>query len=630
MSLFPSQLTKRILTVTIILTIIPLIIMMILIPISIIKQGKEDKKRILFGVVDRLDGNLKLSYHEILETEGALNKEPKQQIYLLNKILQPRVDSISNSFPDIGMGYYSIELDHIVAIAPGFNKSKLIRVPHDKYPYFNIYKTRQAEYGEFNNSFGWNGKPIIFYAKPIVRNGVIIGHAWANIKTDDVYKNAFVNTTVIIVAWVILIGIIISSLCIFVKKMKHDLEKFASSFIDDENIPTAMIPEFSPIFNIVKEHSKNIKQANLLLCQEIEERRNAEKELQTIKERLLFLLANSPAVFYSAKPFGDYGTTFISDNVKTIFGYEPDQFIRTSFFKDRIHPDDVERILSEISLLAEKGSGTFEYRFLHKDGTYRWTQDRVEYIRDKQGNPLEVIGCWQDITERKITDEELSRLDRLNLIGQMAAGIGHEVRNPMTTVRGFLQMLSKKPKFAAEKEYFDLMISELDRANSIITDFLSIGKSSSKEIHQLHSLNKIIEDLFPLLQANAINSYKKIQTETLPVPELNINRKEIHQLILNLVRNGFEAMPEGGKVTIKTYLDGEGVILAIQDEGKGIEPSILDKLGTPFLTTKEQGTGLGLAVCYSIAARNNAVIDINTGPEGTTFFVKFKVIDKTQ
>jgi len=218
----------------------------------------------------------------------------------------------------------------------------------------------------------------------------------------------------------------------------------------------------------------------------------------------------------------------------------------------------------------------------------------------------------------------MSRLERLNLIGQMAAGIGHEVRNPMTTVRGFLQILDTKKECSNYKEYFKLMIEELDRANSIITEFLSLAKTKPSNL-EVQDLNKIIGDLFPLLQADAFSSHNNISFERLAIPEILLDHNEIHQLILNLVRNGLESMINGGQVTIKTYSDKEEVVLAIKDEGTGIDPNILNKLGTPFLTTKTQGTGLGLATCFNIAERNNAKIEIDSSSTGTTFYVKFKI-----
>lgn len=229
-----------------------------------------------------------------------------------------------------------------------------------------------------------------------------------------------------------------------------------------------------------------------------------------------------------------------------------------------------------------------------------------------------------DITERKLYKRELARLDRLNLVGEMAAGIGHEVRNPMTTVRGFLQLYRNKEAFIQYKGSFDLMIDELDRANSIITEFLSLAKNKMLDL-KAQNLNTILENLSQLIQADAIVLDKNINMQLEEIPELPLDEKEIRQLILNLVRNGLEAMSSGGNLAIRTFTDGKEVFLSVQDQGKGIESDVLEKIGTPFFTTKDNGTGLGLAVCYSIAARHNAVINIETSPKGTTFFVRFKV-----
>lgn len=124
--------------------------------------------------------------------------------------------------------------------------------------------------------------------------------------------------------------------------------------------------------------------------------------------------------------------------------------------------------------------------------------------------------------------------------------------------------------------------------------------------------------------ADAMTINKSIRTELGVIPDLLVDEKEIRQLLLNLVRNGLEAMPAGGTLAIKTYAEANEVILAIKDEGQGISPEMLTKLGTPFITTKENGTGLGLAVCYSIVARHKGTINVETGPDGTTFYIHFK------
>lgn|GEM_PF-1096301 len=228
----------------------------------------------------------------------------------------------------------------------------------------------------------------------------------------------------------------------------------------------------------------------------------------------------------------------------------------------------------------------------------------------------------EEFEKRQSIEREIAKLERLNVIGQLAAGLAHEVRNPMTTIRGFLQLLQSKNELHGYLNYFSLMIEELDRANSIIREFLTLSKNKTT-VFELASLNKLITTLFPLIQADAHNQGKKSIFEAGDIVDLEIDSNEIIQLILNLARNGLEAMPKEGCLTIKTYMDEEYVVLYIKDEGTGIQAEDVVKLGTPFFTTKETGTGLGIPICYDIAERHNALIDIETSHDGTTFFVRF-------
>jgi signal transduction histidine kinase len=224
--------------------------------------------------------------------------------------------------------------------------------------------------------------------------------------------------------------------------------------------------------------------------------------------------------------------------------------------------------------------------------------------------------------EKQKLEAELVQLDRLNLVGQMAASIGHEIRNPMTTVRGYLQLFQIKGEFANYKGQIDTMIEELDRANSIITEFLSLAKNKAVKM-KLGNLNQVVLALFPLLQADAFRRGHQLSVEYGTIPDSEFDEKEIRQLIFNLVNNAFDAMENSGEVTIRTYPADDRLVLAVQDTGTGISHEVLGKLGIPFVTTKDKGTGLGLPVCYRIAERHGAKITIDTGCKGTTFSVSF-------
>lgn len=199
----------------------------------------------------------------------------------------------------------------------------------------------------------------------------------------------------------------------------------------------------------------------------------------------------------------------------------------------------------------------------------------------------------------------------------------------MTTVRGLLQMLSSNSLYYQDQDLFDLMIEELDRANSILSEFLSLAKDKHVELLP-SSLSSILSSVIPLIKANAMAKDISIVFQTEPVPDLLLDSKEIRQLIFNLTQNSLEAMPPGKTLTLRTYEDNGQVVLLVQDEGSGIDDSILDKLGMPFVTSKENGTGLGLSVCYRIAARHCAAIEVETGPQGTSFFVRFPLQKKAE
>jgi len=223
---------------------------------------------------------------------------------------------------------------------------------------------------------------------------------------------------------------------------------------------------------------------------------------------------------------------------------------------------------------------------------------------------------------KREADLNVARLDRLKIVGQMAASIGHEIRNPMTTVRGYLQFFSRKKEFLPLASQFQLLIDELDRANSIITEFLSLAHNKIVKKKKCN-LNSLIEKLKPLIQSNALLRGLSVQFDLKDIPEIYIDEKEIQQLIMNITQNGLEAMTSGGCLFIKTDVEENDTRLLIIDQGMGIDPDILHNLGTPFFTTKEMGTGLGLAVCYSIVHRHRATIEFVRSEESTMCITRF-------
>jgi len=375
--------------------------------------------------------------------------------------------------------------------------------------------------------------------------------------------------------------------------------------------------------------------AILLTSRDIDQRKNSEAALMASEERLLiseaelkqqldflnYLINNMNEVFvlYDNRQ----NITFVNNSNSGLMGYQQAELVGSQLlqFVTEEHRHHTAGQIDEC--LVRSRQAVFETVLIRQDGSEALVRIKSSPIIDDgevQGGMLLI----EDISEYRKLEKQIARLDQLNTVGEMAAGIGHEIRNPMTAVKGFLQMLSQYEEYAHHQHYFHLMLEELERANSIISEFLSLAKNKLVD-RQPHNLNLIIGNLFPLLQADALLTEKALVLELNDIPELLLDEKEIRQLIVNLVRNGMEAMEAGGMVTIYTARDGEDVIMEVRDEGNGIAPGMLERLGTPFLTTKENGTGLGLAICYSIVARHGAAIEPIARNNGTTIQVCFKM-----
>lgn len=352
---------------------------------------------------------------------------------------------------------------------------------------------------------------------------------------------------------------------------------------------------------------------------DISDRKQAEVALRYAEERFSKAFILSPiSMSISRQDNGVY--LDVNDSYLQAVGYLREEMIGRSSLEMNIWNDASDRA----EILRRLGIGEkvrdMEVQYRTQLGQVRLALLSMEPILLKEGECL--VTMFIDIMERRQMEMDIARLDRLNLIGEMAASIGHEIRNPMTVVRGFIQLLNEQQCYRKDKQYFDLMLEELDRANGIISEYLGMARDKIVNL-QSQSLNQVVSAIYPMLEADANYRDMNIKLDLGQPPMPLIDENEIRQLLLNMARNGLEAMSPGGNLTIGTMQEGNEIVLFIKDQGHGLAHELIDKLGTPFVTTKNTGTGLGLAVCYSIAARHNARITFESGREGTTFYIRF-------
>ncbi|MCW3489115.1 two-component system sensor histidine kinase NtrB [Dethiobacter alkaliphilus] len=240
------------------------------------------------------------------------------------------------------------------------------------------------------------------------------------------------------------------------------------------------------------------------------------------------------------------------------------------------------------------------------------------------------VSVFQDVTEQKILEAEMLQMEKFSLVAELAAGTAHEIRNPMTTMRGFLQILAKEFKSGTKGyEYCELMIEEIDRANAIIKEFLLLTKPAAPNLREC-DLHVILEEIFMLIESKSLLEDVKLNkryAKSLPLVEAD--PAQIKQVFLNLATNAIQAMPAGGELTIATSVSNGTVVVRFTDTGCGIEEAQLARLFDPFFTTKEQGTGLGLTISYRIIEGHRGRLHADSAPgKGTTFYVELPGLKK--
>ncbi|GBF77829.1 PAS domain-containing sensor histidine kinase [Paenibacillus sp. 598K] len=268
---------------------------------------------------------------------------------------------------------------------------------------------------------------------------------------------------------------------------------------------------------------------------------------------------------------------------------------------------------------------------------FRWSMDYEQrellmdanLLRDRQGRLLGAYVTFKDVSNLRSLEEQVQRSDRLAMIGQIAAGTAHEIRNPLTAIKGFLQMFKntmKEKGLNKEYGYTEIMLTEIDRINELVSEFLLLSKPKNITVDLIDPA-AVMSEIMPIIQNEAL-LHGIVVDYRLPevLPRIVADREMLKQVFLNIGKNGIEAMKEGGVLTISGGVEREqglprSVCIDIQDNGPGIEAGILDRIFDPFVTTKSTGTGLGLSVCQRIIHDMGGLIRISTGSGGSTFTV---------
>lgn len=379
-----------------------------------------------------------------------------------------------------------------------------------------------------------------------------------------------------------------------------------------------------------------------VFAMDITDRKRNEHELRMANERLEYLLTASPAVIYCARASGSFGATFVSRNITTQTGYSADDFIDDEYFwLDRIHPDDRPRIEEEMERLFEKRHHGYEYRFLHKDGTWHWMYDEMNLVRDADGHPPEVVGYWVDITQRKQMEDAVQGLNDLlkqhatELVRQKAeaeearllaeaangaktdflANISHELRTPLNAVMGFSELLLDRYYGELNEKQSAYVRHILDsglRLQQLVENMLAMAQVDSGSAGlepSRFTVRALLNTVLPLV--NGVAAQHNIQLILDPGVaeeiEIEADRAKLEQIVFNLLSNAVKFTPAGGSVRLSARKvsdvgallaapcpvsraqqatplrqTGDFIEIAVEDTGIGIRPEDLERLFQPF------------------------------------------------
>ncbi|MEK5394210.1 PAS domain-containing sensor histidine kinase [Paenibacillus sp. VTT E-133280] len=258
---------------------------------------------------------------------------------------------------------------------------------------------------------------------------------------------------------------------------------------------------------------------------------------------------------------------------------------------------------------------------LKRDGTIVEVSVSTSVIRDEDGYPHSFIHVSRDMTERNRMEELLRRSEKLTTVGQLAAGVAHEIRNPLTTLKGFLQLQQEKQILVPL--HIELMLSELERINLIVSEFLILAKPQAVHFQE-KDVRDILGDVVSLLDSQAHLFGIQFSTTFSEYPStVHCEVNQLKQVFINIVKNAIEAMPDGGVISMELRNTLDSVFILISDQGEGIPKDMLPKLGEPFFTNKESGTGLGLMISQRIIQAHKGHLEIQSEVgQGTTVMIK--------
>jgi two-component system, sporulation sensor kinase A len=366
--------------------------------------------------------------------------------------------------------------------------------------------------------------------------------------------------------------------------------------------------------------------AVICIYRDITEKVNLERELRKTRELYKLITENTSDMI---KIFTkDLQIIYASPSYEKLTGFTTNDIIGKKV-TEFIMPDEIKGFRKMFRRMIEtKEPQLVQKKLLTTSNDILYAEYNVSPICNEQKEIKYFVIVGRNITDRLKNDHALRNLDRLSIIGQLAAGVAHEIRNPLTSLKGFSKLLQNSRFIDRKEDYLSIIMDELDRIDMIVDEFMSLAKPQAI-LYERENLYSIIDSTVKILSPQALMQNVQMQMQ---FTEENIyllcNANQLKQVFVNFLKNAIESMPTGGMVHIDIgKIETTKVMITITDQGVGIDQELMQYLGTPFYTTKDRGIGLGLTVSNKIIQEHRGTMSIESEKgKGTTVRIELEIV----
>ena len=549
-----------------------------------------EKEKKLAAVTRLLDDALGDSFSEA-------DSLPRQQhILALNHELSEKAERIARAFPGIGVGYYHRKLDAIITYAPHAQfKDNIGTTINADHPGRNVMASREPQV--------YSGKQvrghILNSMIPIVRHNEVQGYIWANELSEDISLQA--RHMDLSILSVLSVGLILSLVLIILASRRFS----ASIDIITQGLDKLALGNHSSLPVLPGEMGKISHSVNTLA--------ETLRETQTLND---LIIENAADGVIAVDKQGCVAT--MNPAAEQITGYPSHELLGRPYSSIFVDTGFYSPVLETL----QQGTGhvALEISFPARERTIELSVTTSQ-IHNAQGELIGALVIFSDLTARKEIQRRQAQTERLATLGELMAGVAHEVRNPLTAIKGYAQILKLQDAEPAHQHYLAVILKEIDSINSVIQQLLDFSRPREQR-QQSVSLNQLIGECLVLIQTTGLQARIHFTTELdASLGNIKADGELLKQVMLNILINAVQAITTCGNITIRTLIwDQKHQAIVVEDDGCGIAPEHLTKIFDPFFTTKASGTGLGLALSQRIINAHQGDIRLTSTPgHGTAF-----------